>query len=465
MKTPAKIMLVAVLCTGFAAPLRVTAQDIGLEQLMRGEQRNEPKVDTRAIVGKSMAILHEREPELTPEEFAIYEKVSVMMRTNPLLATRMLESLVGNKGQTSPAFEFVLGNIYYDSGDTALSEKYYKSAIDHYPEFLRAWKNLGILYYASNRFDDAEKCFAKSVSLGDRDPDTLGLLGYCREMLGDDIAAQMDYMQAMSLDRENQSWREGLLRVLISGRQYAMAEPLLRDLIRKNPKDANLWLQYAHILASTDRKIEAMAVLESAQAATTLTPDELSVLGDLYAEQGLAAEAVATYRKVMAGSQSRGEEKLIQFAKVLTSSGNYAEAEKTLAAVHGELTPAGRVALLQTRAELFMAKKQWPEARHEIETLLGYSPLDGHALLTLGRINLEEEDLARAFLAFDAACKIPDVAYQANIELANVELKNHHYEKAAACLESALRLKRSDAVEDYLSRVRSLIPPVDGKTE
>jgi len=48
------------------------------------------------------------------------------------------------------------------------------------------------------------------------------------------------------------------------------------------------------------------------------------------------------------------------------------------------------------------------------------------------------------------------VKYAASLELANLELKNRHYGRSVDYLQQALRLERSDAVEDYLTRVKSL---------
>ena len=465
MKTILPILILAV-----AAGARLAAQSSNPEsdfdryqqdQWSQGQTPSRPKVDTQKMVKASTAVLHEREPELSPEEFALYDKVSAMLATNPEFAVKLLETMMGDKEKPSPAFEFVLGNAYYEGKQMALAEKYYRSAVERYPEFLRAWKNLGVLYYTTDRLPEAVKCFVKAVSLGDRDASTLGLLGYCLEMQGNLVAAEVDYLQAASIDPADPGWQQGLLRIYIKGKQFGRAEPLVRSLIKAQPTDANLWLDYASILIAQQRKLEAIAVLETAQAAGAADPDELALLGDLYAEQGLAPEAAAVYAQLLGPARARGEQKLIYYAQVLIAAGKLPEAEQALAAVKGELTPAGRLALLQTRADLLMAGKHWPDARQEIESLLALAPLDGRALLTLGRICVEEKDLAHASFAFEAADRVPEFAYRASLELATIEVQNRHYAKAVAYLEKALQLQKSDAVEDYLARIRTLVPSDD----
>ena len=52
----------------------------------------------------------------------------------------------------------------------------------------------------------------------------------------------------------------------------------------------------------------------------------------------------------------------------------------------------------------------------------------------------------------------PASAYQASLELANIELRNRHYAKAVEYLEKALSIEKTDTVQDYLARVRTLVP-------
>lgn len=458
MKKIPLILLLVVLAAGPAGGEETDAERFAQEQQLRNPAPNPPQVDAKRLVRESGSFLKEREPEMTPEEYALYEKVIDMLRTNPDFAVKMLEAMMSETERPSPAFEFILGNAYYAANQPGRAEKSYRSALARYPDFLRAWKNLGVLCYSGGRFPEAVACFAKAVTLGDREPSTLGLLGFSLEKQGNPISAELAYMQALVGDPANTDWKEGLLRIYLEGKQYGRAEPLIRSLIKERPAETRYWLNYAGLLVSDHRKTEAMVVLETAQAAGAAGPDELSLLGDLYAEQGLAAEAVATYGKVLSPARALGEQKLLQFAQVLIADGKLAEAGQILATLKDEPTPAGRLTLLQARADLLMAKRHWPEARREIEALLALAPLNGRALLTLGRTYLEENDLPHATFAFEAAGRIPESVYPASLELANIEIRNRHYAKAAEHLERALRLQRSDAVEDYLARVKTLVP-------
>ena len=159
-----------------------------------------PALDPKRIINESNSFLKEREPEMSEEEYALYQKVVTMLSANPDFALKLLEAMMSDKEQPSPAFQFILGNAYYAVGQIDKSEAYYRASVNRYPTFLRAWVNLGILYYSAGRYGEAVPCFSKAVVLGDRDSATFGLLGYCLQKQGDLVSAEMAYMQALSGD-------------------------------------------------------------------------------------------------------------------------------------------------------------------------------------------------------------------------------------------------------------------------
>ena len=88
--------------------------------------------------------------------------------------------------------------------------------------------------------------------------------------------------------------------------------------------------------------------------------------------------------------------------------------------------------------------------------MLAEQPRHGAALLALGAVWLGEGNEAEAELAFAGAVRAPETAGRANLELANLELRQRHYARSAGYLEAALRLERRPEVEQYLERVRAL---------
>jgi tetratricopeptide (TPR) repeat protein len=418
---------------------------------------SDPKLDPKRIINESSSFLKEREPEMTEEEYALYEKVVSMMATNPAFAVKLLEAMyTSDKGPPSPAFGFILGNAYYAANLVDKAEANYRNAVKAYPTFLRAWVNLGVLYYSSGRYSDAVPCFSKAVELGDRDSSTFGFLGYSLQKVGDLVSAEMAYMQALSGDPSNTDWKEGLLAICIDGKQFARAESLVKNLIKEKPEESRYWLTYANILIAEGRKLEATVILETASGAGIANTEELTLLGDLYAEQNMAPEAAAIYQKVLASTPEVGERKLLHYAQVLIYGQKLQEAQGVLDKFTTESEDADGIELRQTRADLLAAQKRWPEERKELDGLLELQPLNGKALLSLGRAYAAEDDTPRATLAFETAYGVKDSTYVASLELANIELKNRHYARSVDYLQKALSIEKTDEVEDFLVRVKTL---------
>ena len=418
---------------------------------------SEPKLDPKRIINESSSFLKEREPEMSEEEYALYQKVVTMLSTNPEFALKLLEAMMSDKEQPSPAFQFILGNAYYAAGMVDRSETNYRAAVKGYPTFLRAWVNLGILYYTGGRYAEAIPCFSKAVELGDRDAATFGLLGFCLQKQGDLVSAEMAYMQALSSDPGNSDWKEGLLGICIDGKQFTRAESLVKNLIKEKPSDTRYWLTYSNILISEGRKVEATVLLETASGTGVANVEILSTLGDLYAEQGMVPEAADIYAKILAPSPEIGGKKLIHYADVLIATGRLDDARRVISVMKPDLGGQGGADVLQVRADLLAAEKRWPEELKVLDQLLALAPLNGRALVSLGRAYMAEEDLPRATLAFEAAYRIEASAYVASLELANIELKNRHYSKSVDYLQKALSIEKTDAVQDFLARVKSLV--------
>ena len=462
MKLPRSCLFLCLVLAGSFPPAR--AENALIDRLIAGDSgprkdasEPAPQLDPKRIINASNSFLKEKEPEMTGEEYALYEKISTMAGSQPEFALKLLEAMMNEKEPPSPAFEFILGNVYYSAGQVEKAEARYLSAVKRFPTFIRGWSNLGVLYYSADKYAEASPCFSKAVTLGDHDPGTLGLLGYCLERTGNLVTAEMAYMQALAGNPDNADWMEGLLRIFVQGKQYGRAEALVRNLIKLRPTKRELWLAHANILLAENRKREAMVMLEASVGAGLAGSEALNLLGDLYAEQGLNTEAADIYQRLLAVTPVLGEQKLLSFARVLIAAGRLAPAEDVLHRLQTDPASPAHLHFLQTKADLQAARGQWPEARRTLQDLLQIAPLDGNALLGLGHAFAAEDDLPRAAFAFEAAFHLPAVQYRASLELANLELKNRHYEKSAEYLQKALSIENSDAVQDFLARVKTLI--------
>lgn len=417
-----------------------------------------PKLDPKRIINSSMNFLTGREPDLSAEEHALYEKAQQLMTTQPEAARTLLEGLVEKpKGgePASPAFDLLLGNLHYAAGRAAQAEVRYLNAVERYPAFLRAWTNLGVLYYAQGQYAKAIPCLTKAVVLGDRASTTLGTLALCLEGTGDAVGAELAFVQALALDPGNVGWMDGLVRVFVQAKQYARAEVMVRNLIKEQPDEPRYWRTYADIMVAAGRRLEAIALLEQTVAGGTAGREEIAQLAGLYADENLVPEAVLTYQKIEVSAKTLGERRTLQLARVLMARAEWTQAQALLDEL-GKPAGEGREAFLRIQADLFSAQRKWGETKAALDELLQLNPMDGNALVSLGRVYLAEGDEVHAILAFEAAIQTAEGAHPASLVLANLELKRRHFERSIFHLEKALSLERNEEVEDILTRVRSL---------
>ena len=270
----------------------------------------------------------------------------------------------------------------------------------------------------------------------------------------------MAYMQALSGDPANVDWKEGLLGICIDGKQFTRAESLVKNLIKEQPTDTRYWLTYANILIAEGRKTEATVILETASGAGISNTETLTLLGDLYAEQNMVREAGAIYQKVLVPSPEVGERKLIHYAQVLIATNKLQEAQGVLGMLANPGDDPTGIEIRQTRADLLAAQKKWAQAREELDGLLKIAPLNGRALISLGRAYDERMTTSPARPSLLSRLSASRTAPMSRAS----SFREHRAEEPALRQErgipsqKALSIEKTDDVQDFLVRVKTLVP-------
>jgi Flp pilus assembly protein TadD len=396
---------------------------------------------------------------MTEEEHALYERIVPMVFQQPEFALNLLETMLDDDKPESAAFAYILGNVYFAQSRFEAAETRYREAITGFPDFLRAWSNLGVLFYSRERYLEAIPCFTKALTLGDREVRTLGLLGYCHKRAGNPAAAELAYSQAYLLEPGNIEWIEGLVELAFENGQFGKVETLARQLIRTKPAEVRYWRLLASNQIRQGNPVDAIATLEVAASVNAAEEEDLVLLGDLYVQQGFSREALTAYRRVEARSPGIGNERLIRVAAALIDQAELDAAAEILASVAPTTSAPQKPDLLRVTAALQQARGQSGEATETLEAILALAPLDGPTLIALGRMREAGGDVARAELLYEQAAELPDQAYAANVCLANIALATRRYDRAAGFLERALAIESTPHLQDHLARVRSLLKP------
>lgn len=440
-------LLIAAFAFSFATPGFAAKKD---------KTGDELELDITSVINESYNFLKNREPEMTQTEYALYEKVVPMVFDQPDFALTLLETMIADEEEESAAFHYILANVYFTSGRYDDAERQYRYSVEKEPEFLRAWNNLGFFYYAQESYADAIPCLSKAIELGDSEARTLGVLAFCLREEGNYIASEMCYMQAVAVEPQNSDWTEGLLAIALDTEQYARAEAYVRQLLKQKPEAREKWMLLASLLVKQGRRVEATAILETASSLDYADTEGLLLLGDLCAELHLNNEAITAYSKAISSGTDQGVERVVAFARLLIDSGNLAKAESLLDAIGEPSATPERVLLLHARADLHSAREEWSEARADLEQLTQLDPVNGVALLQLGKILQSEGESVRAMFTYEAAAQVPDTAYHANLALANIAIEANDYKAAVGRLESALNVTSTPEIREILVHVRNL---------
>jgi tetratricopeptide (TPR) repeat protein len=413
-----------------------------------------PSIDVNQTVNVSYQFKKNEEPEMSSDEYALYEKVVGMVSLNRDFALKILEPLVAAKAESTPAFLFVLGNVYFTEGQHDVAEDYYRRAIEQLPTFTRAWANLGNLLFTQGNYAEAAVCFTKVTATAERDASTLSLLAYCLDRLGRRIGAEMNYVQALGIDPDHVDSLRGLMSLSLDNGQLARAEELLKQLIRLRPDDRQNWSIYGSLLASQNRHADAIGLLESAAALDLLESQALSILCDLYIAENFQPELSRAFERLHAKDPALAATRRLQYVRSLVAGEDHETAERELAAVALTLPAAQRADLLWVEAELRVSQERWPEARVAYENWLLLEPLRGEALIGLGGVLKALGEFAAAELVFDRAAQLPPFAYRGNLELADSALRHKRYSRALNFLERAAAMQRTASLESYIAKVR-----------
>ncbi|MBS13998.1 MAG: hypothetical protein CME19_20680 [Gemmatimonadetes bacterium] len=102
-----------------------------------------------------------------------------------------------------------VGSMLHQAGDLTKAEQIYKTFLDRSPESDRGWHNLGILLYATSRFEEAANAFSNAVRIAPTAEALLGM-GQAHEKFGQLVEAERAYRQALELDPENDETKSRL---------------------------------------------------------------------------------------------------------------------------------------------------------------------------------------------------------------------------------------------------------------
>lgn len=395
------------------------------------------------------------EPEISEQERTILRGLIDTMRDNPAGAIRQLEPQL--RSDSSAALDFILANLHFQEGNLPQAERSYQAAIRKYPNFRRAYKNLGLLQVQRGDFEAATKTISKTLELGDVDGRAYGLLGYSYLTLGRHYPAEAAYRQAILLQPDVKDWKLGLARSLLLTERYRDAIALFDTLLQDEPDNADYWLLQSNAYLGAEQSMAAAKNLEIVRRMGRADLRTLTLLGDIYMNHQAPDLALDAYLAAIDQADQDDARALVRAAELLTRSGNHEQATafitQTRQKFADRIEGSVDLRLLTLEARIARAAGDDATAVTALNQIIERDALNGEALIELGNYYADQGDLPRAINRFEQAEKIDAYQRDALIAHAQALVRHGRLNPALPLLRRALNIRSETHLEDYTQRV------------
>lgn len=395
------------------------------------------------------------EPDIKDEEKETLRALIDLIKVSPEIAIKQLEPQI--TGDSSAAFDFILANLYFQSGNLEKAEQYYTTATVKHPDFRRAYKNLGLVQVQAGDFDSAIGTITKAMELGEVDGRAYGLLGYGYLTQERYYPAEAAYRQAIILQPDNRDWRVGLAQALLQTERYDDAIALFDTLIKEDPDSEDYWLLQTNAYIGKGDSLAAARNIEIVRRMGKSDLSTLTLLGDIYMNNEAPDLALEAYLAAADMATADDAKALIRAADLLTRTASYTQAKvmiKTSRAKLGnDLTNDQELELLNFEAKIARAEGDDEAAVVLLNQIVERDALNGDALIELADYYAETGDMAKASTRYEQAEKIDKYERQALVAHAQSLVRDGQYKKAVPLLHRALQIKSDTNLADYTDRV------------
>ncbi|MCA8968671.1 MAG: tetratricopeptide repeat protein [Planctomycetes bacterium] len=395
------------------------------------------------------------EPTIPEEERKkLVEVLDLIGKTPPDFdgAERVARSL--RTPDCSASVDFMLAHVLGQQGKHSEAIPIYQAACDKFPRFRRAWTAMADAAIQANEFDNAVKAASRVIALGGGDGILWGILGIAHFKKERPLSAESAFRMAMALDPENGRWKQGLAESFFAQERFQDAIALLEQLIREHPDSTELWLAQGRAYANLENFERASENFEVVDRLGGANAETLNLLGAIYAKQelfNLSAKAfVRAFEKDRRGSISSA----MNVARFMVGAEALDDVRMLLRGVEetrgDSLDKAEKQQVLRVRASLALASGNGGDEHAKIlEELITLDPLDGKALILLGRHYAREEP-QKAVDYFERAESIPEFAADAKIRHAEVLGREKRFAEGAQLLRAAQQIDKRESVEQLL---------------
>ncbi|WP_309399574.1 tetratricopeptide repeat protein [Cerasicoccus maritimus] len=419
---------------------------------------NDPEWQER-FVG-SYGFLSGAEPKVSPDEVELLQDLIELMKINPSAATERLSQDIDEN--SSAALLFVLANLYFQQGDLADAERYYKESTERFPDFRRAHKNLGLLYIQGQKYNEALKHLSRAVELGEQDGRNYGLMGYAYLNKEQFLSAEEAYRDAIQQQPDKRDWKLGLAQALLASEKYNEVVVLMNSMLQDEPDNATLWMLQSNAYLSMGKPELAIVNLEMVRAMGKAKRESLFLLGDIYFNQRNFDSALDAYQAAIAKDSKYDKFSTgLRSARLMLRARATPQAEALLSTLSetysGNLSNDDELELLTVQAMVARSKGDEDQAITLLQSIVERDGARGDALLEIADYYADQDDLERSILFLQRAQKVEGFEFNALVKQAQLMVREKKYSQAAELLRDALAVKDDARVRRFLEKVESAL--------
>ena len=396
-------------------------------------------------------------PTLSQVELALLEKVDVLIGTNLSHAQAMLEALVFGENPSSAYFDYALAVVYMTDRKNQKAEDQFLRAIEKFPDFKKAWVDLGTLRYYADDTVGAVETLSKAVELGAADANTLGILAFCHLKQGNFMAADAAYDSALLMEPTNLNWLEGKTFILVESKQYAEASIALRALIKRDPMNADYWLLQSNTYLALKQPLKAARNIEIVRSMGEADAEAVLLLANIYMQQEIYDRATETYIKALEMREGKDSLLALKVANQLFQRGQFEKAKVLFSAIGDdrtdwELEDMTRYGYLQ--AEFAVLGEREELAIKILNAVLEVDPFNGKCLTKLAELYARNDEKDKAYYVLERVQGGSDFEFNALLFHSRLLIEDERYAKSLKILDRALKIHPSAPLEIFYERVK-----------
>lgn len=403
-------------------------------------------------------------PQISSDESAMLQEIAPLMQSNYKQAVAGIKAFqvaaVAEGNDTSPALDYFIASLYLQNGEVDVAIPEYIKAIKAFPNFYRAYQNLGLAYIQKSNFTDAITYLTKALEIGGGNGGLFGLIGYSYLNTNRPETALDAYRNALLYEPDSQDWRLGKLNALFASGDAGDAARFIDELLVEMPDNTDLWMKQVNSFLELEDYQSAIANLNILRVEGRASTPSLVLLGDLFLNENLPGKAVEVYMEV-SKREDLAPERKISLIRGLLGRGSNEEAERLIAEVtansEASFTPKQELDLLTLQARTALALGKAEVAFEALQDVVKRDPLNGEAQLALGDFYRDKGDLARSTFAYEAAEKVDRYRVKALTSLARLKVSQRDYAEAIKILRRAQALEERDYIADYIRKLEAAL--------